>query len=261
MNRTKFLQNLLNKTCCFTIGHRWIRYLLVFTIGVLSGCNYAAQQRNIAGRQAYETGQYSNAINEFQRAIQVNPRNADAHYNLGATYYAMGKQYQNQQYTAHAEQLFRRSIALDNQHIDAHRYLAALLVETGQEQYAFDLLNTWRSRYPNSAEPSIELARLYQEYGDFRRATDHLADALRVDSGNVRALKAMGFVREQQGDIQLALQNYYRVMQLDSRQADVAQAVNRLQTQLAQAGPDAQFANPGQSRYGSTLSSGPSDSR
>jgi cytochrome c-type biogenesis protein CcmH/NrfG len=217
---------------------------IVVVLNCLTGCNYNAQQRNITGRQAFETGQYNSAINEFQKALQANPRNPDAYYNLGATYYQMGKQLQNPQYIAQAEQLFRQSIALDDKHVDAHRYLAALLIESGQEKFAFDLLNTWRSRYPNSADPSIELARLYKEFGDSRQATDYLADAIRVDPRNVRALKAMGFIREQQGELQLALENYYRVLAIDNRQTDVAQAVNRVQTQIAQQPPSYQYGSP-----------------
>jgi Tfp pilus assembly protein PilF len=126
-------------------------------------------------------------------------------------------------------------------------------VESGQEQSAFDLLNTWHQRYPNAADPTIELARLYQEYGDNRRATDLLADALRVDGQNVRALKAMGHIREVQGQTHLALDNYMRVLQIDSQQADVAAKVQSLQTQLASVpngSPTAQPAAP-QTRYGS----------
>ncbi len=205
-----------------------------FTLLFLGGCNLGVQQHNCAGRQAYEMGQYSNAISEFQRSLQINPRNADSYYNLAASYYAVGKQNKNQQYLQQAESLYRQAIALNDQHVDAHRGLAAMLIETGQEKYAFDLMNTWKNRYPNSTEPVIELARLYQEYGDNRRATDLLADALRMDGQNVRALKAMGHIREVQGQTHLALDNYMRVLQLDNRQTDVAQRVASLQTQLAQ---------------------------
>ncbi len=198
------------------------------------GCNYRAQRCNVSGLQAYQQGQYAVAVNEFQQALRANPKNADAYYNLGQTYYTMGKQISNQAYISQAEQLLRQSIALDDQHVEAHRALAGLLIETGNEKFAFDLLNTWRNRYPGSAEPSIELARLFQEYGDARQATDYLADALRIEPQNVRALKAMGHVRESQGELQLALENYYRVLQMDTRQADVMQAVSRVQTRMAQ---------------------------
>lgn len=203
---------------------------------VLSGCNMAANRANQLGTQAYSSGQFAKAINEFQRALTSNPQNADAYYNLGSSYYSLGKQQKNSQWVTQAENLFRQSISLNDQHRDAHRSLACLLVETNRENHAFDLINTWQQRYPQAAPPLIELARLYQEYGDNRRATDYLADALRLDSNNINALKAMGHVREMQGQVNLALENYTRVLQLDARQTDVAQRIGDLQTQLARAG-------------------------
>lgn len=222
----------------------------------LTGCNLGVQQHNIAGRQSFERGQYAAAINQFQKAVNMNPTNADGYYNLAASYYAAGKQSNNQQWVNHAEQLYRQAIANNDQHADAHRGLAALLIETNREKHAFDLMNTWQARYPTSPEPVVELARLYKEYGDDRRAADLLADAIRLDANNIRALKAMGHVRESQGQTRLALDNYIRVLQLDNRQTDVAAKVAALQTQLAQLpNPNGQSsptpANP--ARYGSAV--------
>jgi tetratricopeptide (TPR) repeat protein len=237
-------------------GRLWLGWLALFSMSAICGCNLGAQRQNAVGVEAYNSGQYPAAINEFQQAININPKDADAFYNLGATYYALGKQSKNQNYFQKAEQLYRQSIALNDQHTPAHRGLAAVLIETGQEKNAFDLINTWQQRYPNSADPTIELARLYQEYGDNRRATDLLADALRMDGQNVRALKAMGHIREVQGQTHLALDNYMRVLQIDSSQADVAAKVQTLQTQLASlpagaTSPTGPNTN-GPSRYGST---------
>lgn len=215
------------------------------------GCNLGAQQSNIVGQQAFQNGNYMQAMSRFQQALSQNPNNPDANYNLAATFYSMGKSQRNSQYLSQAEQLYRKAIGLNGQHSEAHRGLAALLIETGREQNAFDLLEQWKQRVPNSAEPLIELARLYQEYGDNQHATDMLADALKVDGKNIRALKAMGRVRETQGESALALDNYMRVLQLDGSQADVAQRVAVLQQQFSQAGGNQ--PNQGYSpRYGST---------
>lgn len=228
--------------------------MLCLSIGccliLASGCNLGVQQHNVSGNQAYQSGQYAQAINQFQQALQANPRDANAYYNLAASYYSLGKQSKNSQWLQQAEQLYRQSISLNDQHVDAHRGLSGLLIETGREKFAFDLLNDWKTRYPTSAQPTIELARLYQEYGDNRRATDLLADALRIDSSNVRALKAMGHVREVQGQTELALDNYLRVLQIEPQQAEVAQRIASLQSQLGQTGLGNNGGNV-PARYGS----------
>ncbi len=197
------------------------------------GCKLKANQHNITGIQAFQSGQVSQAINEFQRALTVDPQNANAYYNLAASYQALGKQTKNKTWLDQSEQLYRQCISLDDQHVDAHRGLSALLIETGQEKYAFDLLNAWRQRHPGQTDPLIELARLYQEYGDSRRSSDLLADALKLNSNSTRALKALGHVRDSQGQYQLALENYIRVLQIDPQQADIAQRVTELQNRLA----------------------------
>jgi tetratricopeptide (TPR) repeat protein len=222
----------------------------------LTGCNLNADRHNITGIQAFQTGQTSQAINEFQRALTANPNNANAYYNLGVSYSALAKQTKNQQLSNQAEQLFRQAISLNGQHAEAHRALAALLVETGREQYAFDLLQQWQQRSPGQTQPLVELARLYQEYGDNRRASDLLTDALKLDSNCKVALQALGHVRESQGQYQLAMENYLRVLQLDPSQTDVANQVARLQTRLAQQ-PASVNPNLPPPRYGSTIPNTP----
>lgn len=207
--------------------------VLLATLVLSGGCRFAARNNNVAGVTAFQNGQVSQAINEFQTALTKDPQNADAYYNLGSCYYALAKQSNSQQWVSQAEQLFRQSIALNDQHLSAHRALAGLLVETNRQRYAFDLLHTWQRRHPEMADPLVEIARLHQELGDINKAGDYLADALRIDSGDPRILKAMGRVRELQGQYALALENYYRSYQRDSRQTDVAQQINELQARLA----------------------------
>lgn len=217
----------------FLITRHWIALLAIAMLSATTGCNIGVQRHNSVGRQAYDLGQYSTAINEFQQALNINPNDSNALYNMAASYYSLGKQSNNKQWLSQAEQLYRQAIANNDQHVDAHRGLASLLIETNQEKYAFDLINAWKARYPTSTEPIVELARMYQEYGDNRRATDLLVDALKLDSNNLRVLKAMGHVREVQGETHLALDNYLRVLQIDNQETAVAAKVASLQSQLA----------------------------
>ncbi|MDB4766853.1 tetratricopeptide repeat protein [bacterium] len=226
-----------------------VMLVLIGLAGLSIGCNATTQRQNMLGKAAFDRGDNSSAINAFQQALNRDPKNADAYYNLAACYYKLGVEKQNKQFVDQAEQLYRQAISYDDKHIDAHRGLSAMLIETGREKYAFDLLDGWRQRYPQSAEPLVEIARLYQEYGDNRRATDLLADALRNDSRNARALKAMGYVREVQGENQLALENYMRALQVNGSDQDTANRVAYLQSRIASAaGQSGSATSP--ARYG-----------
>ena len=229
------------------LHHVLAMFGLIATI-TLAGCNASTQRQNVAGAAAFQRGQHAQAINAFQQVLNRDPKNADAYYNLAACYYDMGKTKQNKQFIDQAEQLYRQSISYNGQHVDAHRGLVALLIETDREKFAFDVLNDWHARYPQSTAPLIEQARVYQEYGDNIRATDLLADALRIDANSTRALKAMGHIREVQGQNQLALENYQRALQVNQLDQDAAAKVAYLQTQLGNgaASPDVN------QRYGST---------
>ena len=188
--------------------------------------------KNVEGRRAFESGLVNESIAKFQTALQRNPNSADAYYNLGAVYHHLGKANRNAQWTGYAEQMYRKSIELDPQLADPHRALAVLLIETGRRDYAFDLMRTWQARNPYSAEPLVELSRLFQEYGDRQQASKYLADALAIDGQNYRALKAMGHIRELEGQYQLALNNYMRAYQANNMQPDVAAKIAQLQGRI-----------------------------
>lgn len=221
---------------------KYLLLALLVSLSSTSGCSVATRNYNMVGKEAFEKGQYTQAITDFQKAIAQDNRSSEAYYNLGATYYTIGKQTKNPQWTDQGEQLLRQSIALNPGNADAHRTLSALLVESGRTQYAYDLLNSWQQRNPANPAPLLELARLSQELGDSNRATNYLTDALRMDANNPAALKAMGHVRERQGQLAMALENYTRSYQVDPRQADVAARIVDLRTQLASL-PAGQYAN------------------
>ncbi len=227
--------------------------LIVAGLGVHVGCNVAATGHNVHGRRLYEQGQFATAIDSFKKAVQANPKNADAYYNMAATYHFLGQQQNNLQWLQQSEQLYNQAIALDNNHIPSHRGLAVRMMEAGRSNDAFTLLRNWQARFPYSEEPLIELARLTKETGDRARSMQYLVDALALNSQNPRALKAMGQLREEAGQYQLALENYVRSYQANNLQADVAQKIAGLQGRLAYQpslpGPG-QPVQPGQPRFG-----------
>lgn len=215
----------------------------------LSGCGVASTGQNIQGKRMFEQGQYAQAIDAFQGAVRNNPRGADGWYNLGATYYHLGRSQKNAEWLQTADQYFRQALVVDPGHADSWRSLAALMVESNRSQEAFQLIQSWRANSPGSAEPVIELARMSSESGNVPAAKQLLVDALNIDPNNARALTALGVLREQSGETQLALENYIRSYRANNMQPEVAQRIAALQGTVQSTQPAS--LQPGQSRLGS----------
>lgn len=197
-----------------------------------TGCGATAHGQNAAGVQLYQQGMYQPAIERFQQALYNDPSNADAYYNLAATYHRMGKLNGNQADLDQAENFYNQCLDRQENHRDCYRALAVLLVDEGRSEEAFRLLEGWTTRNPNSAEPRVELARLFEEYGDRGAAKENLIAALAADPNNARALAALGRVREQLGEVDQALADYQRSLWQDRFQPEVTARVAALQQAL-----------------------------
>jgi len=228
-------------------------YLVLGLSIVAIGCNVASTGHNVHGKRLYEQGQFASAITSFEQALKANPKNPDAFYNMGATYHFLGNQQNNSQWLQQGEQLYNQALALDSNHVESYRGLAVSMMQTGRSNDAFNLLRNWQTRFPTSEEPLIELARLTKESGDRPRSMQYLVDALALNSRNPRALKAMGQLREEAGEYQLALQNFVRSYQANNLQSDVASKIAGLQGRLAYQNAlptPGQPVQPGQPRFG-----------
>jgi len=214
----------------------WRRYLSIALLALATcasgGCGSLPNTNNAAGVRLYQQGQYAAAMQQFQQALLAEPRNADAYYNLAASYHRVGAAQQDRQSLAQAENLYNQCLDRDENHTDCHRGLAVLLVETERSDRAFALIQNWAARNPRSAEARVELARLYEEFGDAETAKTNLQTAVQLDQANARAWAALGRLRERAGDPSQALANYQRSLQLNRQQPALAERVAFLQSQV-----------------------------
>jgi tetratricopeptide (TPR) repeat protein len=213
--------------------------LVIGTLILSSGCKMAADGQNLQGVRLYQQGQYDAAMQRFQKAVATNPSNADAYYNMAATVHRVGVSREDQNMLNQAEALYNQCLDLDENHTDCYRGLGVLLAETGRSDRAFNLMKNWAIRTPELAAPRIELARLYEEYGDTETAKHYLTEALQIDQHNARAWNALARLREQSGDYAQALANYQRSFSLNQFQPEVAERIAALNRTVATSGAPA----------------------
>jgi tetratricopeptide (TPR) repeat protein len=209
-------------------GIRWLA--LAAVLPALTGCGeFLAQQQNASGVSLYEQAHYAEALRKFQGATYDNPKDADAYYNIAATYHRTGKQDHCESDLKLAEKYYNECLDRNPCHTECHRGLAVLLIEEGRKDDAYRLIQGWVNREPMSADAKIELARLYDESGNRQLAKDSLIEALEAQPDNARALTALGKIRDDAGDKAQALANYQRSITRDSRQPYVASRISALQ--------------------------------
>lgn len=221
-----------------TTGRRRARaagaLLMAWGWTTLAGCGIAAQGRNSEGVRLFQQGNYQAALEKFQNALNTDPQNADANYNLGATYHRLAKATGNKADFNQAEMYYNQALDRDPDHREAYRGLAVMLVEEERSNDAFKLLEGWANRNPSDPIPRIELARIYEEFGNREAAREHLISAVALDPYNAQALAALGRVHELMGNHAQALADYERSLWQDRLQPEVAARVAALRGAFGQ---------------------------
>ena len=204
--------------------------LLAALVLDLTGCGgFTAQSRNSEGVRLFQQNRYEDALREFQEATYADSTDANAYYNLAATYHQIGRIEHRQSDLDQAESYYNLCLDRDPNHTESYRGLAVLLAQQGRSEEAFSLIQRWGQRQPNSPDAKIELARLNDEFGNRQAAKEDLIEALVIQPDNPRALTALGKIREDAGETAQAMANYQRSLAHDDRQPQVATHLAALQ--------------------------------
>ena len=213
-----------------------VSLLMLFVLGC------ASMNHSTEGMRYFGQARYDAAITAFQSALRANPNDPNTLYNIAATHHQAARVALRSGHTATAQQQYEQAaqhylltLQRASNHINAYRGLAALYMDCQNPEAAFQLLINWNNANPVSAEPKLELARLYQEFAQIamiqgrtevaqqcRDAAEGLLQrVLTTEPTNYRALRALGFLKEQRGDIAGAVFDYQRSLQANPQQRDL----------------------------------------
>jgi len=127
------------------------------------GCELDADQEN-----------WAEAIEAYEKALELEDDYADAYCNLGAVRYNQGQR-------AEARRAFEACLALEADHVEANFNLANVLEEIGDDGAALKHYRRALASDPLYPDLHINLALLYEKIGRTRGACDHWRRVLQLD--------------------------------------------------------------------------------
>ncbi len=135
-----------------------------------------ADVHNNLGDLFYVMNNYTDAEEEYMKALKHNPDNAQYYNNLGLVYYGL-KNYDG------AEEKFSRAISLQHDFLEARNNLALVYLHRGMYQKALEQLEMVLSYgQNNNAGVYFNLALVYlRGFHDSERAAYYLRESLRLN--------------------------------------------------------------------------------
>jgi tetratricopeptide (TPR) repeat protein len=208
---------------------RWSWSLLLgFSVAfnLLACVERCAEPHNNLGTILLKVGYASDAIEQFEQALRLNPDFAEAHNNLGLALTRTGQ-------VSEAIRHYERALQIKPDYAEAHFDLAVALVEQGRLQEAISHYEQALYLKPDFAEAHYNLAIALEQAGRIQEAIGHYEQALCVKPDYPDAHNNLGVTLMGQGRLQEAIGHYEQALRI---RPDFAGAHYNLGLALARTG-------------------------
>jgi Flp pilus assembly protein TadD len=155
-------------------------------------------------------GEIDRAIEDYHKAISLNPRYPDAHSNLGIALYQKGLVDQ-----AIAE--YRVAIQLDPRNANAHKNMGVALYMSSRFAEALEHYLIVATLRPDDAGAHMDLGSAYGALGDYYKAIEHFQTALRIRPDFADAHYNLATAYSMTGRMDKANDHYEKARRLNPR--------------------------------------------
>lgn len=164
-----------------------------------------ALQHNERGMALFSKSKLDSAIKEYEEAIRLDPKLAEAHNNLGSAHFAAAR-YEE------AVAAFRQASELDADYGQAFFNLALAHIKLGRQKEATDALDSALRGYISTGEAHLKAGRL-------REAEEEFRGMLQIDPEYGPALLRLGLVYNDAGRYEESAQYARRVAEREPNNA------------------------------------------
>jgi len=152
----------------------------------------------IRGKQAADAKRYSEAVDEFRKAVAANPKSVVARVNLGAALSQIED-------LEGAAQQFDEALRIEPQRANAHYNLAVLLARQSKHDQAIDHLKSCLSVEPNDLSARFLLARELLKSDRLDEALVEFSRVVQADPSDESALLEQVKLQHRKGQYKQAL--------------------------------------------------------
>src|SRR4051812_44858560 len=213
-------------------------FLMVMAVmPVLGGCSRDPKLRRTqmleSGQHYMQKSQYEAASIQFRRAVQLDPKFAEAHYELALSFAKLNRWQQ-------AYRELQATIALDKNHARAHLAMADLLLAARQTAAARQEANSVLMLEPDNLNAHLLLGTAWLAEGNYKRALQEFTVSQNLAPESPVPFEEIGALHLRQGEYLQAIDALQHATKLDGRfvraYLDLAQAyraVGKVQQEIA----------------------------
>ena len=169
---------------------------------------------NNRGFARMEAGHLQEAMEDFRKAIALNPKYPEGHFNIGFMNF-------RQKYFEEALQSYGKALELRPDYITAHLNRGVALLQMGRPVEALSDFERIIQLSPKNADAYLNRGITYSRLGKIKEAINDLDDAIHINPGMANAYMNRGIVDAMQGHLDSALGDMNKAVQLDPKNADV----------------------------------------
>ncbi|MCS6861965.1 MAG: tetratricopeptide repeat protein, partial [Abditibacteriales bacterium] len=197
---------------------------------------YAGYLNNI-GRVYFKQTRWDEAIEQFEKALEVSKDFRPALNNLALSYHRKASEQQEQGSTEEARQTFGQAEKVWLRLRDLDRNNVTVLGALADTQMAQDKVDEAKATYQQllridpknvPALSNLGLLCFRQNPPDLKSAADYFEQVIRLNPNNPIAYNNLGVVREQQGKLAEAEQLYKKALQLKPDYKDAQDNLRRI---------------------------------
>ena len=194
------------------------------------------------GREYRDQGKLEEAAVEFEKAIELDPKDAEAYRNLGTAYGELGKweesaaayeraielepdfgraygdlavTYYNLGRIPEALEAGEKAVELAPDYASGHNNLGVVYGAQGEIEMAIAEYEKAIELDPSDPDPHNNLGIIYKEQGEFEMAIAEYESAIELDPSDPKPHNNLGNVYKQQGEFDMAVAEYEKAMEID----------------------------------------------